>query len=334
MLTRGHIIGKIVDDIAGLKYQVQTRNKVNIYELNTYVESFFRETLNTVYGLSLVNLNADRSNNPGLDLGDAAAQIAFQITSTTTTAKVNETLDVLSAAQLTTYPKIKVFMVGTKQGSYTINPNLVTKTGFNENQDIIDLDDLLKDIMVLPIEALDVLFKQFQREFRKLKMEFETVDTEGNYESSLYNRIEKQPNLPPKNAKKLKDFIGDEIKIKHILKNYRLLAELPRFSRELIAIIGDFGKFEKYGYLREDWGILPQILERKLMMSRKELEDELLILIDAGLIYFGEKDIEEKPHPVVALKGEILNGIVSWANEEKHPLKTLLNTLNFTVLDK
>lgn len=334
MLTRGHIIGKIVDDIAGLKYQVQTRNKMNIYELNTYVESFFRETLNTVYGLSLVNLNADRINNPGIDLGDATAQIAFQITSTNTATKVNDTLNVLSPAQLTTYPKIMVFIVGSKQGSYRIDPNHVAKTGFNAKEDIIDLDDLLKNIMVLPIDTLDTLYQQFHREFRKLKIEFELVDNEGNYESSLYNRIEKQPNLPPANAKKLKEYLGDDVKLKHILKHYHALAELPRFSRELISIIGDLGKLEKYGYRGKDWGILPKILERKLLMSEEELESELLILLDADFIYYGEKYIEDKPRLVIALKGEFINGIVSWAREDKYSLKTLFNTLNFTVLDK
>jgi hypothetical protein len=41
-----------------------------------------------VLDIRLVNLNASRSNEPGLDLGDAAEKTAFQ----TTSAKVNDTL--------------------------------------------------------------------------------------------------------------------------------------------------------------------------------------------------------------------------------------------------
>ena len=42
--------------------------------------------------IRLVNLNASRSNEPGLDLGDAAEKTAFQTTSEVTSAKVNDTL--------------------------------------------------------------------------------------------------------------------------------------------------------------------------------------------------------------------------------------------------
>jgi hypothetical protein len=52
--------------------------------------------------LSLVNLNENRSNAPGLDLGDEANGIAFQVTAERTSAKVNETLAKLTAAQIAT----------------------------------------------------------------------------------------------------------------------------------------------------------------------------------------------------------------------------------------
>ncbi|MDB0507339.1 SMEK domain-containing protein [Ralstonia solanacearum] len=35
--------------------------------------------LNIVYGYKLINLNEERSNNPGLDLGDEVAKVAFRV---------------------------------------------------------------------------------------------------------------------------------------------------------------------------------------------------------------------------------------------------------------
>src|SRR5688572_13321380 len=98
MLTRGLIIGKIVDDLASLKYQIETRNKLGQFDLTKFCEDFFKEIFNITYNLNLINLNTTRSNFPGLDLGDDKKQIAYQITSQKTSAKVTNTLEVLTFA--------------------------------------------------------------------------------------------------------------------------------------------------------------------------------------------------------------------------------------------
>lgn len=53
MITRGIIIGKIVDDVATLKYQIQTRNKLKMFDLTKVCEDFCKELLNIVYRLNL-----------------------------------------------------------------------------------------------------------------------------------------------------------------------------------------------------------------------------------------------------------------------------------------
>jgi hypothetical protein len=334
MLTRGYIIGKIVDDMAGLKFQIETRAKLNLYDLNIVAENFFKDLLNTVYSLSLSNLNRERTNNPGLDLGDKSQKIAFQITSTVDPRKIKQTLTILTSEQLKAYKSIKLLIIGKRKQNYNIANELLSKTNFDPTRDIIDLDDLLKEIMVMEFEALDAIFHQFSRDFRKLKIEFELMDDDGNYESSIYNRLEKQPNQFPKNLKKMKEFLDGGINKKSINKLYLELSGVPRSSRELLAIIGEFGKLNKGGYLLEDWGILPQKLQRLLHLSDKELNDELLILIDADMVYLGDMELEERMTKVVAIKNRSLNAIVSWTKEDDVSLKTLLNTMNFTLLDK
>jgi hypothetical protein len=333
MLTRGFIIGKIVDNIAGLKYQVQTRNKLGMFDLTKFTEDFFKEALNTIYDLDLINLNADHSNNPGIDLGDEAKKIAYQITSTKTTGKVKDTLEVLTQAQTTVYTLIKVFIVNEKQSKYTIPRSLKTKANFDPKRDILDLDDLLKDIMVLPIEKLDILYSQFIREFRILKIDFEIMDSEGNFESSLYNQLEKIPNQPPLNANKLADRFDDEVSFKTVKKLYTTMQRIPRVTRELLAIIAERGTKRRFNHTREEWGIFPKTLANILRVDLKDIEAELLILLDAELIYWGEDDINEQLHYFAALYYETINEVVDWAKANDIPVKTLFNTMDFTVMD-
>ena len=121
MITRGHFIGQIIDELSEISHQVDTRCALGLTDLNRHLENFFKDVLNTILGLNLVNLNAERSNNPGLDLGDRAAKTAFQITSIKTSPKVNGTLEKVTDDDLKTYDAIRVLIIGKKQGSYTLD---------------------------------------------------------------------------------------------------------------------------------------------------------------------------------------------------------------------
>lgn len=333
MITRGYIVGKIVDDLAGLKYQVETRNRLQLYDLTIFCENFFRDLLNIVYDLALTNLNAERINNPGIDLGDGKKHKAFQVTSTKTSQKVTETLEKLTQLQIDTYKEINVFIVGSKQTSYTIDQVLIDKTNFNVAKNIIDIDDLLRDIIVLETERLDEIFSLFKREFRQLKIELEPIDSQGNFQSSLYNQLEVTPNLPPLNANKLADRFSDDINLDSIQELYKKLLRIPRVTRELLAIIADKGKYKRYNHDCREWGVLPQVLKNILKMSDDELQSELAILEDDDLIYYGEDWIDDRLLHYVTLSWYTLNEVVNWAKDNDISLRKLFNTMDFTELD-
>lgn len=245
MITRGIIIGKIVDDFSSLKYQIETRNRLGQFDLTKFCEDFIREVLNICFDLNLKNLNQTRSNFPGLDLGDKKNKKAYQITSQKTSAKINETLVKIIDNDEENYDHFYVFIVGEKQTSYTIDADNAKKINFTHEGNIFDIDDILQSIVVLDIQKLESLYTLFVREFRQVKIELEPLDENGNFESSYFNYLEKKPSSPPLNAVKFLECstvdAGYKDAFQNVLNIYENLSYVPRVTRELIAIIVDKG---------------------------------------------------------------------------------------------
>ena len=330
MISRGIIIGKVVDDFASLAYQINTRNKLGQFDLTKICEDFIREVLNITFDLNLKNLNKLRSNNPGLDLGDDDEKIAIQVTSQKTTAKINETLEAISDEQKTAYEKIRIFILGYKQNSYAIKRELTKKFKFKHEEHIWDIDSILKEIVSLEIDKLEMLYNLFNREFRQVKIELEPIDEKGNYESSYYNLVEKKPASPAKNGLL---FLGEHERhqkryLREINDLYERLASVPRVTREILAIIVDKGKFE------DKFRILPEALERFLRIEPKELLAEINILENYSLIHIEQDSIGEREASFLVITDEFLNQIFNWLIDEKLSIRTFLNTMDFTVLDK
>lgn len=335
MITRGLIIGKIVDDIAGLKYQIQTRNKLQLYDLSKVCEDFFREILNIVYDLNLTNLNNERVNEPGIDLGDKKSKVAYQITSTKYSQKIKATLKAITDAQKTIYDNFYVLILGERASSYTIDGHLLENLSFNTDHNILDLDDILRDIIVADTEVLDALYSLFHKEFRQVRIELEPVDTDGNFESSLYNQIEQIPIKKPENAVNLKEYINDDdsFNLKEVHDLYYKLSKIPRITRELIPIIVERGIKKGFNYQYEQYGILPQVLKHTLRLTEDELSSELAILTDAEVIYFAESYNDEILCNYVALEDYYINILSDWALENNHSLRKMFNTMDWTILD-
>ena len=336
MITRGLIIGKVVDDLANLKYQIETRNRLGQLDLTKFCEDFARELLNITYNFNLQNLNKTRSNNPGLDLGDEKNKIAYQITSQKTSVKVNETLAAITEVQHALYERFIVFILGEKQTSYTLDAGLVAHFGFLKDQHIFDIDNLLRDIVLLDIEQLDRIYSLFLKEFRQVKIELEPLDDKGNFESSYYNIVEKKPANPATNGIL---FLG--AKDKHYDREkaaldslYDQLSSVPRVTREILAIIVEKGKYETGNGRGEHFGIIPQSLEKFMKLTQNELMIEINILEEAQLVSMSEKTVGHKEIPYLVIWGSTQNLLYNWLIEQKISIRTVLNTMDFTILDE
>lgn len=124
MISKGHFIGEIIDMLGDIKNQVNLRSQVGFFDLNRVLEDTFMHLLNHILKLKLTNLNAKRINELGIDLGDVVNRIAFQITTTKTSEKINDTLIKITDCQKKDYDKFIVLIVGKKQGKYTLNKDL------------------------------------------------------------------------------------------------------------------------------------------------------------------------------------------------------------------
>lgn len=244
MLTRGHLIGQIVDDLAAISAQARQRGRLHLFDIHTYVEDFVKEVLNRALDLNLSNLNAEQSNNPGLDLGDPAKGWAFQVTVDKSSAKIKETLEKIDTAQRAMYQNIRVLVIGEKQGSYTFTGEPYTSFGFTEDM-VWDFNDVCIRVMSLKIETLVDLAEYVSRESRRVRIELEIPDENGNFSTSIDHLIEALPRPQLSDAAKMKAYFDakdlpteDRQEMEMAIKELSArLARLPRLTREVFKFL-------------------------------------------------------------------------------------------------
>jgi hypothetical protein len=243
MLTRGYFIGEIIDAFSDIAGQISTRGLVGLNDLSKHAEDFFKVVLNHLWNLSLVNLNEERSNAPGLDLGDEHAGIAFQVTAERTSAKVKDTLAKISADQLAIYPRVRVLIIGHRQISYTLDDAQCARVKFTPD-DIWDVDTLCKRCMDLQIDVLQSLYNHVRSELARVRIELEVPDADGNYPTNVADFIEAIPKPRMSDLTKFNSFLKESGMAEPIDKTRKTftkfsanLAKLPRITREFLTVM-------------------------------------------------------------------------------------------------
>lgn len=322
MISRGIIIGQLIDDLSKLHSQIDLRCQLGLTDLNKYCEDFIKEVLNICYELNLKNLNTERSNEPGIDLGDIKKKIAYQITSTITSDKINKTLEAINLAQLEKYNKIKVFIIGKKQNTYSaVNKDLMTKCSFNIS-DIEDIADLCRQMISLEYNVLYNLYQLFEKEFQTVIIEIEIPNKDGKYPTSISDKLEVTPNTMCITGNK---FIAEykNQNFKEIKSAFEKLAKLPRITREFLEIIIKIG-------VKDDGNFIVHYyeLKRKLNISEKEINEELYILSEKGFIF----QMDEEDLRVRTKFNTILFNIIEFGINNDYLLR-LLGAMDFRLLD-
>ena len=147
MVTTGKYFEEIVGMLNNFKSEVQTFSALGLLNINKHSENFLKRILNLTYNYELENLNKGKSNFPGLDLGDTGDGVAFQITSTKKSDKIDDTLiTCLKYRHYETFKQINVFILTNKQSTYTIKTVTEPHFTFSAEKNIIDFNDLFKEI--------------------------------------------------------------------------------------------------------------------------------------------------------------------------------------------
>lgn len=115
---------------------------------------------------------------------------------------------------------------------------------------------------------------------------------------------------------------------------YNRLSSVPRVTREILAIIVEKGKYETNYKASVRYGIIPEALERFMRISQKELLIEINILESENLISSDQRTVGERTVEYLIISGEIQNLLYEWMIGQKKSIRTLLNTMDFTILDE
>lgn len=347
MITRGHFIGEIVDELSSIASQIAARSKLGLLDLNVFSENFFRDVFNALYDWKLENLNQSRSNEPGLDLGDKSRKVAIQVTSRSDAAKVNGTLKKITAKQATAYSEIFVFVAGQKQGSYTIDPVLCHKYAFKE-ENILDVKDLCRKAMDLPIDKLQALHRLIRTNVVKVLVELEVPDPEtGKFPTSGFDKWEVKPEPKVGDAKKFAKWYMNEYdvtlisnEIKEIEKDLvglgQRLRRLPRVSREFLVMLierkspNDSRRFE-YPWMAVRYATV----EREYGGGCEELKGELGLLSDEGFAEINGEDPFECGEPEIGMHipadtEELASSFMAYVEAKKLDLRKVVGQVDLS----
>ncbi|MBD2099767.1 SMEK domain-containing protein [Leptolyngbya sp. FACHB-261] len=144
-----HTQNKINELMAVFVSQVKGATSMGRTDINKVAETVLIPLFKEIYGYTkLKNLNTDeRANYPAIDLGDEIARVAIQVTSTTDSEKIKDTLRGFVEHKLyEKFDRLFVYILTEKQKTYSGRgyQNIIqNKFLFDKNKDVRDYRDLL-----------------------------------------------------------------------------------------------------------------------------------------------------------------------------------------------
>ncbi|MEY0252857.1 SMEK domain-containing protein [Morganella morganii] len=242
MMTRGIMIGQIIDQLEAVSLQAKTRNSLGLTDLSVFCENYIKDILNIVLDLKLENLNSLTSNFKGIDLGDEKKSIAFQITTTNTKAKIESTLSKITKEINTKYKEINIFIIGSKIKHKNVNKNNIE---FSLNKNLLDIKWLQREIINLDVRKIKKIYDIINDTTAIILTELALPDSEGNLANIDNSHWQSKPEPQLPSGKYLIDYIEKEENKKLSIENKtnilnllislnNKLSSLPRQTREFI----------------------------------------------------------------------------------------------------
>jgi len=125
---------------------IKSHNAIGFFDINKAAEGVALALLNEIYDFQLVNLNYEKNNYPGIDLGDKTNKIGFQITSRRDAWKIKESLEKFVLGPNETYYNGIRFLILTQKSKIQLNKDKYQEIcpNFDPDEHILNADDLIK----------------------------------------------------------------------------------------------------------------------------------------------------------------------------------------------
>lgn len=338
MLTRGKLLGEILDSLGQLSFVLQTRAKLGLFDLNRHCENFARDLLNLLYKYELVNLNDVRSNEPGLDLGDSNRKIGIQVTTDKRSTKINHTLEKITTQQKQTYNKFLILILGIKQGSYDgINQELANSVNFT-HEDILDFNDIEQKIVSLPVEEINKVYDFLSKELIRVYSELGADETPSGESTSILSHVETKPMFSYSNCRAFVKHINtkhdvtlDEQQHDKAIRNlFKSMMELPKITREFFYALVSRAEFSKK---HDMYVVRDEVMKRVIQIPDRRYYEELQLLEDFDLVQYSD---EERYINYIKFAGlcheeQCLSNILEFTNDNNIDSKKVFIDLDFSV---
>ncbi len=181
-----HTQERVIELLGVFAYQAKAYSASGKTDFNKVSEDVLVPLFRQIFDLpDLKNLNAAAKKNfPAIDLADDVVRIAYQVTATSDSQKIKDTLKIFVEKELyKKYPRLVFYIITEKKDSYpekTFTDLTQGKFNFNIATDIIDYQDLVK------------LCNTFQiNKASKIKRILEANFGRGDY--SVFNETQEEP---------------------------------------------------------------------------------------------------------------------------------------------
>jgi hypothetical protein len=175
--------------------EVKANGALSHTDISDASATLFLEVFRELFDLpGLRDLNAEKANFPGIDLGDDIKGRAFQVTADGRLAKILKTLKVSIDSKVhEKYPLIQVYVTTEKQRSYSqksINKKTKGEIKFDGKKDILDSTDLLKLFRYLSPEKAEKIVRIVREHVRVPTAAIPTLEVAQLFERDVAARFQ------------------------------------------------------------------------------------------------------------------------------------------------
>jgi hypothetical protein len=158
MIRKSQLINQAHFFLSVIRALIKTNRTVYLTDINKRAEDFYRDVLNIIEQLELININIEEPNAAAIDLGDKTARIAIQVTSTKEISKIKSTFEkFISKGLNASYDQLIVLNINEAGNHRTESLDDPSGFNFRFDRDLWDMDTVIERLEGCEIDAIEKL---------------------------------------------------------------------------------------------------------------------------------------------------------------------------------